>query len=148
MSCTYGHLNKTLACFFLASAPLFAQTSTVDHLKGLEAERSRAQVAGDVKKLDELIAPEFIEMNAVGNVRTKQQNIDGHRAGDTHWQRFDLVDLDVEVHGETAIVRGHLIRKGTSGGRNLSGETHYTRYFVRRNGKWQAIFQYSVPIAK
>jgi len=119
--------------------------SVVDELKQLEHERSAAQVAGDVKKLDELLAPEFIEMNPAGNVRTKAQNLEGHRSGDTHWERFDLVDLQVEVHGLTAIVRGHLIRRGTSGGRDLSGESNYTRYFVRRDGRWQAVFQYSVP---
>lgn len=136
---------KLLIFLALSSTLLSAQTSAVDELKRLEGERSRAQVAGNVNKLDELIAPEFIEMNAAGNVRTKAQNLEGHRAGETHWLRFDLIDLEVEDHGDTAIVRGHLIRKGTSRGRDLSGETRYTRYFVRRNGKWQAIFQYSVP---
>jgi hypothetical protein len=111
--------------------------SEVEKLKELEHERSRAQVAGDTKKLGELLAAEFVEVNPTGMVRTKAQNLEGHKSGNTHWERFDLVDLKIEVLGETAIVKGHLIRKGTFGGRDLSGKANYTRYFVRRDGKWQ-----------
>lgn len=122
--------------------------SVADELKQLEHERSEAQVQGDVAKLDELLAPEFVEINSMGVVRTKAQNLAGHRAGETHWERFDLIDLQVEVRGLTAIVRGHLIRKGSSGGRDLSGETNYARYFVRRDGRWEAVFQFSIPTVK
>ena len=127
-------------------SPAKPVTSAEAELKSLEAERSRVQVAGDTKRLDELLASEFVEVNAAGVLRTKAQNIQGHQTGDARWERFDLVDLQVEAQQETAVVHGHLIRKGTYAGRDLSGENHYTRYFIRRDGRWQAIFQYSVPI--
>ena len=143
---------KSIPILLAALAFVFGQsttrltlgTSADDVLRALEAKRSRAQVAGDVRTLDELLAPEFMEMNAAGNIRTKAQNLQGHGDHQTRWQKFDLTQLQVEVHGDTAVVRGHLVRKGASGGRDLSGESDYTRYFVRRDGKWQAVFQYGV----
>ena|SRR5437868_15336697 len=114
-------------------------------IKHLEAERSKAQVKGDVRRLEELLAPEFVEISATGQVRTKAENIEGHRSGQTHWQAFDLDELNVQVHGETAVVTGRLTRKGSFAGRDLSGQSRYTRYYVRRQGHWQAIFQHSIP---
>ena len=118
-----------------------------EEIKKLEADRSKAQVQGDAAKLDQLLAPEFMEINAAGQIRTKRENIEGHTSGQTHWEKFDLDDLSVRVYGETAVVSGRLTRKGTSSGRDLSGQSRYTRYYVRRQGHWQAIFQYSIPIA-
>jgi len=114
-------------------------------IRKLEAERSEAQLQGDTAKLDRLLAPEFMEVNARGQIRTKQQNIDAHKSGQTHWEQFDVDDLSVRVYDAMAIVTGRLTRKGTAGGRDLSGQSRYTRYYIRRNGQWQAIFQHSVP---
>lgn len=124
-----------------------SESQPEEEIKKLEADRSKAQVQGDTVKLDQLLAPEFMEVNAAGQIRTKQENIDGHTSGQTHWEKFELDGLTVRVYGETAVVSGRLTRKGTSSGRDLSGQSRYTRYYVRRQGHWQAIFQYSIPIA-
>ena len=86
-----------------------------------------------------------MQINAVEQIRTKRDNIDAHKSGQTHWEQFDLDDLSVRAFGETAVVTGHLTRKGTYAGRDLSVESRYTRYYVRRQGHWQAIFQHSHP---
>src|SRR5712692_295747 len=132
-----------------ASAPNQAEQEVafvVKEIKQLEGERSRNLVNGDVDKQDLLLAPEFVEVSAAGQVRTKAENIQGMKSGQTHWEAFDLSDLDVHVYGETAVVTGRLSRKGTSAGRDLSGQSRYTRYYVRRQGRWQAIFQHGIPI--
>ena len=132
-----------------SSAPNQAEQEVafvVKEIKQLEGERSRNLVNGDVDKQDLLLAPEFVEVSAAGQVRTKAENIQGMKSGQTHWEAFDLSDLDVHVYGETAVVTGRLSRKGTSAGRDLSGQSRYTRYYVRRQGRWQAIFQHGIPI--
>ena len=116
-----------------------------EEVKKLEGERSKAQVQGNIGELDEVLAPEFMELNTAGQIRTKRENIEGHKSGEVHWEKFDLDELSVRVYGETAVVSGRLTRKGTFAGRDLSGQSRYTRYYVRRQGRWQAIFQHSVP---
>ena len=135
------------ALVLMVAMPSHPQTSSQqeEEIKTLEAERSKAQVQGDTGKLDELLAPEFMEVNVAGQIRTKRENIDGHKSGQAHWERFDLDELSVRVYGETAVVSGHLTRKGMFAGRDLSGQSRYTRYYVRRQGHWQAIFQHSIP---
>ncbi|PYY16925.1 MAG: hypothetical protein DMG60_13385 [Acidobacteria bacterium] len=120
-------------------------TNIVEKITQLEQERSKAQVQSDVSKLNQLLAPEFVEVNAAGQIRTKAENIEGHRNGQTHWQAFDLNELKVKVYGNTAVVTGRLTRTGTFAGRDLSGRSRYTRYYVNRQGHWQAIFQHSIP---
>src|SRR6266849_3118469 len=132
-----------------SSAPNQAEQEVafvVKEIKQLEGERSRNLVNGDADKQDQLLAPEFVEVSAAGQVRTKAENIQGMKSGQTHWEAFDLSDLDVHVYGETAVVTGRLRRKGTSAGRDISGQSRYTRYYVRRQGHWQAIFQHGIPI--
>ncbi|HVH88500.1 MAG TPA: nuclear transport factor 2 family protein [Terriglobales bacterium] len=116
-----------------------------EEITRLEQDRSKAQVQGDVSKLNELLAPEFMEMNVAGQIRTKAENIQAHTSGQIHWQAFDISDTKVQVYGNTAIVTGRLSRKGTLAGRNLSGRSRYTRYYLKKQGHWQAIFQYSLP---
>ena len=138
---------SAVCALILLVTPLRPQTSHAEEeIKKAEAERSTAQVRGDASKLDELLASEFMEVNAAGQIRTKQENIDGHKSGQTHWERFDLDDLSVRVYGETAVVTGRSTRKGTFAGRDISGRSRYTRYYIRRQGRWQAIFQHSRPI--
>ena len=116
-----------------------------EEITRLEQDRSKAQVEGDVSKLNQLLAPEFMEMNVAGQIRTKAENIEAHTSGQLHWQAFELTDMKVQVYGNTAIVTGRLKRKGTLSGRDLSGRARYTRYYLKRQGHWQAIFQYSIP---
>ena len=140
---TWGTYAAILICALSTKPPVRGWPD--QSITRLEQERSKAQVRGDVNKLNELLAPEFMEMNAAGQVRTKAQNIETHRTGETHWQAFELTDLRVQVHGNTAVVMGRLTRKGTSAGRDLSGRARYTRYYANRPGHWQTVFQYSVP---
>lgn len=92
-------------------------------LKALEAERSKAQVAGDIEKLQAMLAPEFMEMNASGNIRTRTDNVQGHQRGAAKWIRFDLTDLHVESHGTTAIADGAAHpRRDICGQRYVRGE--------------------------
>ena len=46
-----------------------------EEITRLEQDRSKAQVQGDVSKLNELLASEFMEMNVAGQIRTKAENI-------------------------------------------------------------------------
>ena len=143
----------TVTCLAVCAVVLPSQVNKVSvedevvkEIKQLEAERSRNLVNGDADKQDQLLAPEFVEVSATGQVRTKAENIQGMKSGQTHWEAFDLSDLDVHVYGETAVVTGRLRRKGTFAGRDISGQSRYTRYYVRRQGHWQAIFQHGIPI--
>ncbi len=119
--------------------------NVVQQITRLEQERSQAQVRGDLSKLNQLLAPEFVEINAAGDLRTKTENVQAHKEGQVHWKAFDLNNLKVEVYGNTAIVTGHLSRKGTFAGRDVSGRSRYTRYYLKRNGEWQAVFQHGIP---
>ena len=153
-------MSKWRACLTILICGLFAisicgqqrdsqdPANVAEEITRLEQERSKAQVQGDVKRLNELLAPEFIEINAAAQIRTEAENIEGHTSGQVHWQAFDLTDSKVQVYGDTAVVTGRLTRKGTVAGRDLSGRSRYTRYYLKRQGHWQAIFQFSIPDAQ
>src|SRR5437660_1631655 len=105
----------TLISVILAFVLMFAMAShpqvlsqQEEEVKKLEGERSKAQVQGDIGKLDEMLAPEFMELNTAGQIRTKRENIEGHKSGQVHWEKFDLDELSVRVYGETAVVSGRL----------------------------------------
>ena len=91
-----------------------------EEIKKLEGERSKAEVRGDIGKLDEVLAPEFMEVNTAGQIRTKRENIEGHKSGQVHWEKFDLDELSVRVYGETAVVSGVYLPKSATNGMDRS----------------------------
>jgi ketosteroid isomerase-like protein len=59
--------------------------------------------------------------------------------------RFD--SLNVRIYGDVAVLQGITDNTGTMGGVPFSGRIRYTRVFVRRDGRWQAITMQHTPMA-
>jgi hypothetical protein len=63
------------------------------------------------------------------------------KAGKVKYQSIDVSDQDVQVFGPTlAIAHGVADVKGTLNGQDFSGKFHFSRTWMKHNGKWQAIW--------
>jgi len=55
-------------------------------------------------------------------------------------------DVFMRVYGEVVIVNGRTVNKGHRQQRDVSGEFSYSRVYVRRGDRWQAVLsQYTRP---
>ena len=116
-------------------------------IKALEASRAQALLRADTKALGDMVADDFVEISRLGQLRTKADNVRDIASGDLKLTSVKYEDLAVRVYGDVAILTGVADNIGTARGIPFTGKVRYTRVFVRRNNRWQAVLmqQTSIP---
>ena len=57
-------------------------------------------------------------------------------------------DIQVRVYGDTAVLTGRTTQKGQFNGKDISGQTRFTRVYLQQRGKWQAVAFQATRIAE
>jgi CubicO group peptidase (beta-lactamase class C family) len=112
----------------------------------LEEQRRRALLQSNIGALDTLVADDYVETGTTGAVRSKSQNIADLKSGGVKLDYLNFSNLTVRVNADTAVVTGLITRKGNARGKSFSGQTRYTRVYVKRNGRWQAVAAHSTAL--
>ena len=132
-----------------ASRPVARATPNAaaeDSVRALEQSRGQALLAGDTVALSRMTAAEFTELTRFGTVRTRADNIRDVGSGMLRLQSVRFDSLSVRIYGDVAILQGITDNTGTMGGMPFSGRIRYTRIFVRRDGRWQAVTMQHTPM--
>ena len=112
----------------------------------LEAEEQLriAMLNSDVKVLDELLAPELVFTNHLGQVLGKQDDLVAHQSGKFKIEVLIPCDHIIQVRGNMGIVnvKVHLI--GSYEGTGFDNNLRFTRIWtVSSNGTWQIVAAHS-----
>ncbi len=112
----------------------------------LEAEeRLRlAMLDSDVKILDELLAPELVFTNHLGQVFGKQDDLAAHQSGKFKIEALTPSERHIQLRGNVAIVtvRVHLI--GSYDGAGFDNNLRFTRIWtLSSSGTWQIVAAHS-----
>ena len=110
-----------------------------DSVKALETRRGEALLKADTAALSRMMATEFIEVSRVGAVRTGADNLRDIGSGVLKLTAVKYDSLTVRIYGDVAVLRGIADNTGTFRGFPFSGKIRYTRVFVKRDGRWQAV---------
>ena len=124
------------------AAPPKASESTAalaDSVRALESARATALLSVDTTALARMTADEFVEISRLGQLRTKADNIREIGSGALKLTTVKYDSLTVQLYGDVAILRGVADNTGTFRGFPFAGKLRYTRVFVRRDGRWQAV---------
>jgi hypothetical protein len=118
------------------------QTSPVEQeLTKLDRELLNATVRNDQTLMQRVASERFVFINPVGGVQER---------GDTQGPKIESIqtqDVQVRVHGDTAILIGHANVKGRfADGRDISGPYRYMRVFVKQQGQWRLAAMQITPI--
>ena len=117
-----------------------------DSVRAAETLRREALLAADTVALSRMLAPDFVEISRFGTVRTRADNIRDIAAGVLHLTTIKYDSLNVRVYGDVAVLTGIADNTGTMRGFPFSGRIRYTRVFVRRDGRWQAVLMQQTPM--
>lgn len=124
----------------LGGSALAAQTATPeDSVRAAEQARGQALLKADTVALSRLVAEEFVEVSRLGQIRTRADNLKDIASGDLRLTTVRYDSLAVRIYGDVAVLRGIADNTGTFRGFPFSGKIRYTRVFVRRDGRWQAV---------
>jgi ketosteroid isomerase-like protein len=113
----------------------------------LQVEREWAAAMGkvDAAALDRILAKEWSE-HADGEIITRAQATAALTAGAMKFESLTLRDLRVHVFGDAAIATMTAEIKGTFMGKPMPPLQRSTDFFVKRDGRWQAVSTQNTPI--
>lgn len=124
-----------------------ADTQAKREVRQMEKEWREAWVRGDPVILARIHADNYFSINYLGQLSTKEQVMADVRAGAFKYESMEHKDVVMRVYGNVVIVNGLTINKGHRQQRDVSGEFRYTRVYVKRGGRWQAVLsQYTRPV--
>jgi hypothetical protein len=82
---------------------------------------------------------EFVEISRLGTRRTRVDNIRDIASGELKLTSVRYDSLVVRIYGDVAVLQGIADNTSMFRGFPFSGKIRYTRVFVRRDGRWQAV---------
>jgi hypothetical protein len=137
-------LTGALLLLGVQAVPLAAQEKAVsaspaDSVRALETARGQALMHADTTALSRMTADEFIEVSRLGTLRTKADNLRDISSGALKLTSVKYDSVTVRIYGNVAVLRGIADNTGTLRGFPFAGKLRYTRVFVRRDGRWQAV---------
>jgi len=114
-------------------------------LMQIERDWVRAVAKSDVATLEPILATEWT-VNADGQVTTRAQTLAALKTGVYKVESATLRDLRAHVFGDAAIATSTVVMEGTYKGADVSASFRSTDFFVRRDGRWQAVSTQNVTI--
>ena len=153
-------MKRTLVIALVAIAALYlalgqgiannkaANINVQEELKKLENDRAQAVLKGDTATLDRMTADDYTVINISGQLLTKAQVLEAIKSGDLKYDQLENNDLQVRVYGDTAVLTGRTAQKGQFKGKDISGQTRFTRVYLKQHGKWQAVAFQATRIAE
>lgn len=100
---------------------------TVDLINRLEAEFRAAMLAGDVRRLDALVADDLVFTNQQGRMFGKSEDLEAHRSGLLKLGKPTNMGAQIRQTDDTAVVVRRVELAGRYGGEAFGGSFVYTR---------------------
>jgi hypothetical protein len=92
------------------------------------------------------MADDFIEISRLGTLRTKADNLRDIASGNLKLLNVQYDSTNVRMYGDVAVLRAIANNTGMFHGAPFAGRVWYTRVFVWRDGRWQAVTMQQTPI--
>ena len=105
-----------------------------------------AEVAGDTDVLAGLVVDGFRLVGPLGFVLDREQWLDRYRSGALATRRLDWRDVEVRVHGDTAVAIGVHDQEATHQGNQVDGTFRATHVLVRSEDGWRIAGMHLSPL--
>jgi ketosteroid isomerase-like protein len=95
--------------------------------------------AGDLDKLNAILADDWVAIGPDGSTVTKKAILADTKSGADKITSFEFGPMSVKVIGSVAICQGSDTEKSTTSGKDSSGKYAWTDVFANRGGKWVVV---------
>ena len=117
-------------------------------IKACEEELKEAMLKSDTELLDRLLSPDLIFTNHLGQLMTKEDDLNAHRSGLVKIDRIELGDLQIKSMGSIAVVTVQARIQGSYRGESSENEFRFTRVWSKNaNNNWQIAVAHSTLVA-
>jgi ketosteroid isomerase-like protein len=126
-----------LCCLLLAAAPAFSQSKKQLKIMALERQRFDAMTQRDTALLRSLLADDLTYLHSNGLLESKAEHLANIGAGNLVYSNIEPVEMNVRVHGRSAIGNGVIKVHGTVKGNAFDILIRYTDIYLKTKGNWQ-----------
>jgi ketosteroid isomerase-like protein len=127
----------------LAGAP----SNNSSQVLAAEKQWNEVYKRGDIAMMNSLLTDDFIITVEDGSTFSKPGYI-AHTGNTTvHVQVSDMSDLQVRMHGNTAVVTGAYHEKGKDKGKAYEYRDRLTDVWMNYNGRWRLIASHYSPLS-
>ncbi|HKT67987.1 MAG TPA: nuclear transport factor 2 family protein [Terriglobales bacterium] len=113
----------------------------------VEKQWNEVYKRGDIAMMNSLLTDDFIITVEDGQTYSKPGYIAHSGNSSVHVQVSDMSDLQVRMHGNTAVVTGAYHEKGTDKGKPYEYRDRLTDIWMNYNGKWRLIASHYSPLS-
>ena len=106
-----------------------------------EEKLREAMASSNVDVLNELLSPDLIFTNHLGQVISKSNDLEGHKKGDLK------IEEQIKFVDKLAIVSVLAKISGSYKGSPANGDFRFTRVWANKNGSWQVVAGHSSIVA-
>ena len=118
-----------------------------EELSTFEQEFTQAVAANDAAAIGRLVADDWVIVDADGTVIDRSRFISAIESGALTHESMESTDLEVRVHGDTAVVTGITTSKGQYLGEGFTTRERATDVLVRLDGRWLCVFSQLTRVA-
>ena len=111
-----------------------------------EQKMAESLLKGDSAFFENYLKDSFVFLSPFGNLLNKGQVIEDVKSGSLQIRSLNIEDLQVGIHGKTALVTYYTTQKGVFKFVDISGRYQWIDVFENLNGNWKIIYQQGIPI--
>ena len=115
-------------------------------IRELESRRFRAMIEADAAALEALLADSMVYTHSSATTDGKASYIAGVKSKKWQYRQIDRPVEDIQVHGDTVVVTGHVRIDIVVDGKPKIMNSRYTDVWVKGAKGWQMIAWQSTPI--
>lgn len=102
----------------------------------------------DLAVLEQILAPELIFTNHLGQLLDKESDLAAHRSGVLRVKELEPSEQHVRINGNVAIVSVRMRLTGTYDGRPANGDFRFTRVWALSSNKtWNVVAAHAGIVA-
>ena len=118
-----------------------------EELLMFEQEFTQAVVANDAAAIGRFVADDWVIVDADGSVIDRSRFISVIESGALMHESMESTDLEVRIHGDTAVVTGITTSNGQFMGLSFTTRERATDVLARLNGRWLCVFSQLTRVA-
>jgi ketosteroid isomerase-like protein len=128
-----------------SKADMHMGSNVEQQLKDMENQWAKASLSSNGEALMPMLSEDFVNIDSDGTVHNKAQTI--ARTAKAKFQVSEISDMQVNEHGDSAIVTGTWTGKGVDGtGKAIDARERWADTWVKKDGKWQCVASASAPM--
>ena len=118
-----------------------------EELLTFEREFTQAVVSNDPVAIGRLVADDWVIVDADGSVIDRSRFLNVIESGALSHESMESTDVEVRLHGDTAVVTGITTSKGQFMGQRFTTLERATDVLARLDGRWLCVFSQLTRVA-